>query len=103
MKSSFRLLGLLSLLVLNFGKVSPAEAPEPRPEDGGLRLPLLVTPREDAGKEGYDVRLDVLSVSARPVTLQAGRRNENDAGDVKDYFEAATSIECVPAVAPWIG
>jgi hypothetical protein len=36
------------------------------------------------------------------MTLRAGWRND-DAGDVKDYIEAATSIESVPAVSPWIG
>src|SRR5438552_7365745 len=103
MKSRFPVLGLLGVLLLSFTKVGAAEAPEPGPEDGGLRLRLLVTPRADAGKEGYDVRLDLLNVSQRPITLQAGWQHETDTGDVKDYLEAATSIECVPAIAPWIG
>src|SRR5216110_3541184 len=83
--------------------VANAALPEPGPEDGGLRLRLQVAPRADSGKEGYDVRLDLLNISQRPITLRAHWRNEGDAGDLKDYVEAATSIECVPEVAPWIG
>ena len=80
-----------------------ATLPEPGPEDGGLRLRLAVAPRAEAGKEGYDVRLDLLNQSRRPITLRAGWRHEHDAGDVKAYMEAATNIECVPEVAPWVG
>lgn len=76
--------------------------PEPGPENGGLRLRLMVSPRSDAGKEGYDVRLDLLNSSDRPITLRTGWRNQ-DTGVVKDYIEAAASIECVPEVAPWVG
>src|SRR4029453_16064343 len=54
------------------------------------------------GKEGYDVGLDLLNVSERPITVRSQWRNEQ-AGEVKDYLEAASSIECVPDIAPWIG
>jgi hypothetical protein len=82
-----------------------AKLPEPGPEDGGLRLRLSVAPRQanPGTAEGYDVRLDLVNCSPRPITLRAGWRNERDAGDVKAYLEAATGIECVPEVAPWIG
>jgi hypothetical protein len=63
----------------------------------------MVASRTDAGKEGYDVRLDLLNDSRRPITLRAKWRHEHDAGDVKAYLEAATSIECVPEVKPWAG
>jgi hypothetical protein len=98
----FYVLSLLGLLILFPTTAKADEAPEPGPEDGGLRLRLVVKPRADA-KEGYDVRLEVLNVSDRPVTLRAGWRNDNEMGDLKGYLEAATSVECVPAVAPWIG
>jgi hypothetical protein len=77
--------------------------PEPGPENGGLRLRLIATPRADAAREGYDAKIDLLNVSDHPITLKAQWRSESDAGDVKDYLAAATSIECVPAVAPWVG
>jgi hypothetical protein len=102
MTRSFSALSLLGLLSLSLATANAAEAPEPGPEDGGLRLRLAVKPRADA-KEGYDVRLEVLNVSDRPVTLRSRWRDDSEAGDVKGYLEAATSIECVPAVAPWIG
>src|SRR4051794_32856818 len=101
MRSLF--LSLVSLLSLNLSNVLAADPPEAGPEDGGMRLRLVVTPRADAGKEGYDVKIDLLNVSRQPITVKAHWRNESDVGDVKDYLEAATSIECVPAVAPWIG
>jgi hypothetical protein len=73
------------------------------PEDGGLRLRLTTSPRMEGDKEGYDVRLDVMNVSQRDVTLRAAWRDDEETGDLKDYLEAATSIESVPAVAPWSG
>jgi hypothetical protein len=76
--------------------------PEPGPEESGLRMRLLVKPRTDAGKEGYDVRVDLLNTSERAIKLLGKWRNE-DRGDVKDYIEAATSIECVPAIKRWMG
>ena len=75
--------------------------PEPGPEDGGLRLRLIVAPRAGAAG-GYDVRLDLLNESARAVTLRSDWRNR-DVGDVGEYLEAALNVECVPPVAPWVG
>jgi hypothetical protein len=68
-------LGLLSLLSLNLASVLAAEPPEAGPEDGGLRLRLVVTPRADAGKEGYDVKVDLLNVFRQPITIQANWRS----------------------------
>src|SRR5262245_55349009 len=81
-------LGFLGLLSLNLASALPANAPEPGPEDGGLRLRLLVTPRADAGKEGYDVTLDLLNVLDQAITLQARWRNESDGGDLTEYLDA---------------
>ena len=79
--------------------------PEPGPEEGGLRLRFLVQPRTDAEKEGYAVRIELVNVSERDVTLRADWqiRGEGSVGTLDEYLEAATSIECVPEIAPWIG
>jgi hypothetical protein len=90
---------LAASLTHAFADVTPAE---PGPEEGGLRLRLAVTPRTAGDTEGYEVRVDVINFSAQAVTLRA-RWRYDDAGDVKDYIDAATSIECVPAIAPWMG
>ena len=87
---------LLILVTLHL-RAEIAALPEPGPEDGGLRMRLVVVPRTDAGKDGYDVRMDLLNTSERAITLRAGWESE-EGGDLKDYIEAATSIECVPAV-----
>jgi hypothetical protein len=94
---------LLLLLVANLSPALADSLAEPGPEDGGLRLRFIVTPRLDAQAPGYDVRLDLLNTSDRDVTLRAKWRNDGDEGEVADYIEAAASIECVPAIAPWIG
>jgi hypothetical protein len=97
--SNFILLALTTLTLRGAAESAPAE---PGPENGGLRLRLAVTPRTQAGNEGYDVHVELLNVSDRSITLRAGWRFD-DAGDLKDYLDAATNIECVPAVARWIG
>lgn len=82
--------------------VTADDDPQPGPEDGGLRLRLVVAPSEAVDSPGYDVRIDVLNTSDRPIVLQSAWAHE-DAGDVSAYLEAATSIESVPAFAPWMG
>jgi hypothetical protein len=72
------------------------------PENGGMRMRLAVSPCLRGGKEGYDVRLDLINTSKQPIALTGNWRNE-DNGDIEAYLEAATSIECVPEIAPWIG
>ena len=79
-----------------------AALPEPGPENGGLRLRLVVTPSV-AGKDGFDVRLEVLNTSEQDVTLRAAWMYEKDDGDLQEYLAAATSIECYPAIEPWMG
>lgn len=102
MKTRLLILTLLFLVTLNLRAAEPAALPEPGPEDGGLRMRLVVVPRTDASNEGYDARVDLVSTSEQPITLRAGWGGENE-GDVKDYIDAATSIECVPAVQRWMG
>jgi hypothetical protein len=98
-------LPILTLLILVSTQAPAAETaalPEPGPEDGGLRMRLVVAPRREARQEGYEVRVDLLNTSERAITLRAAWRNDQT-GDLKDYLEAATSIECVPAVHRWTG
>lgn len=102
MKHRCSILTLLAFVSLNLWAAETAALPEPGPEDGGLRMRLVVTPRTGADREGFEVRVDVLNISERVITLRAGWEND-DAGDVKDYLDAATSIECVPAVRRWMG
>ncbi len=82
--------------------VTPQQQSEPGPENGGLRLRFAVTPRQETGSSGYNVRIDVLNVSTRDILLRAAWTHD-EPSTVSDYLEAATSIECVPAIAPWIG
>jgi hypothetical protein len=102
MKTRLPILTLLFLVTLHLRAGEPAVLPEPGPEDGGLRMRLVVMPRTDVSKEGYDVRVDLVNTSEQPITLRAGWEGE-DKGDLKDYMDAATSIECVPAVSRWLG
>jgi hypothetical protein len=102
MKKLITILTLLTCVTLLGWAAETATPAEPGPEDGGLRMRLVVAPRTDAGKEGYKVRVDVLNASERAITIQAGWQNE-ETGDLKDYIDAATSIECVPAVQRWMG
>src|SRR5256885_10716752 len=96
------ILTLLISVTLPLRAAEPVALSEPGPEDGGLRMRLVVAPRTDLGRQGYNVRVDLLNISEQPITLRAGWRNE-EAGDLKDYIDAATSIECVPAVQRWMG
>lgn len=102
MKKQLTTLTLILLVTLHVQAAETAALPEPGPEDGGLRMRLVVAPRADTGKEGFDVRVDLLNTSERSITLRAGW-TDDEAGDLKDYIDAATSIECVPAVRRWMG
>jgi len=102
MKTRIQILALLILVTPYLRAAETAALPEPGPEDGGLRMRLAVTPRSDMTNDGYEVRVDLLNVSDHAITLLAGWTRD-DAGDLKDYIDAATSIECVPAVQRWLG
>ena len=95
------ILAILILVTPNL-RAEPAAIPEPGPEDGELRMRLVVVPRTEGSEEGFHVRVDLLNTSDRAMTLRAGWRDD-DPGDVNAYIEAAISIECVPAVLPWSG
>src|SRR5258706_9140423 len=59
-----------------------ADAPEPGPENGGLRMRLVVTPNPKPGAGGYDVRLDLVNLSDRGIWLKADWRPDPDQGDL---------------------
>src|SRR5262245_36575593 len=95
---------VLALLILAAVPVRAADTdvvPEPGPEEGGLRLRLVVAPRTDLRQDGYEVRVDLLNISDRATTLRGAWRYD-ETGDLNDYLDAATSIECVPAVQRWM-
>jgi hypothetical protein len=89
----------LLAVILALPQLGLTADPEPGPESGGLRLRFAATPRSG---EGFDVRIDVLNISNRPITLHTDWQGEAS-GSLKDYLEAATSIECEPAIEPWRG
>jgi hypothetical protein len=98
------------LSAVSFARAAPPSngptLPEPGPENGGLRSRLVVVPNLEAakgGKDGYDVRLDLLNVTDHPIVLRANWRHQIDDGNLRDYLEASTSIETYPPIAPWIG
>ena len=103
MKNRLPILAPLTLTVLISGATIAFEQPDPGPEDGGLRLRLVVLPHPKADREGYDVRVDVLNTTKADITLRAGWWYDTDKGDAKDYIEASTSIETYPTIAPWVG
>jgi hypothetical protein len=90
---------LLAVTLLISVSASTAEQPEPGPENSGLRLRLVVTPDAKSGKEGYDVRLDLLNSSKQDITLRANWWYEADKGDVKDYLEGSVGIDAFPPCA----
>src|ERR1035437_5013439 len=102
MKTRIPILALLVLVASHLSAAENTALPEPGPENGGLRMRLMVASRTDTSKEGYEVRVDLLNTSERTITLRAAWEYE-EAGDLKDYIDAATSIECVPAVQRWMG
>jgi hypothetical protein len=80
------------------------ELPEPGPVESGLRLRLVVKARPTGGKEGYEVRVDLVNGSAQPVLLRAHHwRSERHDGGFKEFVEAAVSIESYPEIEPWLG
>ncbi|MBI4578813.1 MAG: hypothetical protein HY718_03870, partial [Planctomycetes bacterium] len=97
-----RLLGVLGFLALWIGGGASAAIeqapPEPGPENGGLRLRLVVETAFQAGQDAHHVRLDLLNVTDRAVTLTADWANERDKGDFKDYLESAVNIETYPQI-----
>ena len=102
MKTPFSL--LVALIAFTTTPFAPAaELPEAGPQNGGLRLRLVVADSPPRTPLGYDVRLEVLNVTSRPITLRAGWWSDLEKGDVRDYLEASMSVETYPAIAPWMG
>jgi hypothetical protein len=100
---ALRLIASVVCLLALRAPAAVAADPEPGPEHGGLRLRLVVMPRAAKEGEGFEVRVDLVNTSEQTITLEGGWERDDDAGSVQDYLEAATTIECVPAIAPWIG
>jgi hypothetical protein len=68
---------VVALLALAWPPAIAFAQPEPGPENGGLRLRLAASPRSDEGKEGYDVRLNLVNSSEGPrigILAQGGVR-----------------------------
>jgi len=96
----------LMVVILGWGsRVIAAEPvlPEAGPENGGLRLRLVVKPWNEEKKSGHEVQVDVLNVSPQMQKLRADWLYETDTGNLKEYLAAATSIESYPPIAPWVG
>lgn len=94
----------LLLVALTVHGLAASTPPEPGPEAGGLRLRLLVTPHPQDGKEGYDVKADLINVSQEALPLRAVHwRSERRGGGFEAYVEAALSIESYPEIEPWLG
>ena len=91
----------LVLLILFLATTAAFAQPEPGPENGGLRLRLVASPHSDTNAEGYDVHVDLISVTNRDITLHSEVRGENP--DIKGLLEGEISIETSPAIAPWLG
>jgi hypothetical protein len=66
-------------------------------------LRLVVLPHSQTGKEGYEVRVDLINAAKQDVTLRAVWLDDRDRGGLKDFIEASTSIQTHPAIAPWVG
>src|SRR5436190_20293302 len=89
------------LVVLGLSALASAAEPEPGPENGGMRLGLVATPRE-GDKEGFDVRVSLKNVSKRKIVLRSSWEND-EGGSVKDYLEGSVGIESYPEIEPWRG
>jgi hypothetical protein len=87
------------LLVLFAFLVQAEEVlPDPGPENGGMRLRLVVRPERLTTNEVYHVRLDLLNVTEKPITLVADWSDDSQRGDYKEYLEADVSIETYPEI-----
>ena len=75
---------------------------EPGPENGGLRMRLIVSPNAQ-GKAGYEVRLDLVNTTHTDIPLRAAWLYDRDDGDFNDFIATAVSIETVPEIEPWMG
>ena len=88
----------IATMFLCCARAEPA-LPEPGPENSGMRLRFVVTPEKHGTNESYNVRLDLLNVTDKPITLEADWPYEQDRGDFKEYLESDVSIETSPAIS----
>ena len=104
MKKGVRMFIPLALAMLTARGLAGPALPEPGPEAAGLRLRLVVAPHPEGGKQGYDVQVDLISVSREAILLRASHwRSARHEGGFREYLEAAVSIESYPAIEPWLG
>jgi hypothetical protein len=78
----------LLLLLFCAGPLRAAELVEPGPEDGGMRLRLVVNPLGAGSNQAFRVRAELINVTNHPVRLVADWTSDSEKGDFKDYFEA---------------
>jgi hypothetical protein len=90
------------LFTLNRGAFADT-ATESGPENAALTMKLSVVPNATNGKEGYDAGVEIRNVAGREITLLTDWRRDDETGELKDFVEAAISIESYPAIEPWIG
>jgi hypothetical protein len=97
--TSLSLLGL-AMLWIGAGALAagPEPLPEPGPENGGLRLRLVIRTLHREGQDTHHVRLDLVNVTEQPIPLTAAWVNERDKRDFKDYVQAAVSFETYPRI-----
>ncbi len=87
------------------GGADPESAllPAPGPEDGGLRLRLIVATEARDGNDTFSVQVDLVNTTDRPILLTADWPYDAGKGDFRDYLEASVSIETYPPIERWLG
>ncbi|HEX2746358.1 MAG TPA: hypothetical protein VHM91_00055, partial [Verrucomicrobiales bacterium] len=83
--------------------VTDSAQPAPGPENGGLRMRLIIAPDKTAKAQAQHVKIELLNVSDKPVTLRSAWEYDEQTGNFDDYLESATGIETYPAIEPWSG
>lgn len=101
MRRTFFAVSFISLVLFVFGSLglgsdeSPVEA---GPENGGMRLRFTVRSLPRSGEEAFDVRMELVNTTEKPITLLTGWES-TEPGDVKQYLTAAANIETRPRLA----
>ncbi len=104
MKHGLPILTLVVLPALVSLTAATSELPEPGPEAAGMRMRLAVTPHPESDKEGYDLQVDLISVSQEPTLLRANEwRSWRHEGSFQEFLEPAVSIETDPAIERYVG
>ncbi len=108
MKAFHRILLAATLLAFLTGNsvpraVADSAQPAPGPENGGLRMRLIIAPDKIAETPAQRVKIELLNVTDKPVTLRSAWEHDEQTGNMEDYLESATGIETYPAIEPWSG